>query len=223
MKAIRTILLAGMALVSVASYAQKKLYIEDFELNPGETKELQVRIFCDEAWGGVQCRILAPTGITFEKVKGSRVATPITDDFDPDWMAFTQKVLTMDNEDTPTVDDTGALSFVAGGVQGDECPISEDLPIVLIKVKADDSYVYNSGQLRMYNMKISDAAGEKSFPLPDYYVATDVIETVAGEKAVKSVKYVNLLGVESDEPFQGVNVVVTTYEDGTKAAQKIVK
>ena len=223
MKTIRTLVLSGLALVSLASYAEKKLYIEDFELNPGEVKELEVRALCDEAWGGAQCRILAPEGITFEPVSGKRVATPITDDFDPDWMAFTQKVLTKDNDDTPGIDDTGALSFVAGGVQGDELPVNEDVPFVKIKVKAADSYVYNSGKLRMYNLKLSDASGEKTFKLDDYYVATEVIETIAGEKAVKDVKYVNLLGVESNEPFQGVNVVVTTYEDGTKSAQKIVK
>ncbi|MBQ1722507.1 MAG: hypothetical protein II034_01790, partial [Muribaculaceae bacterium] len=42
-------------------------------------------------------------------------------------------------------------------------------------------------------------------------------------KAVSSVKYVNLAGVESDKPFDGVNIVVTTYTDGTKAAAKVIK
>ena len=42
-------------------------------------------------------------------------------------------------------------------------------------------------------------------------------------KAVKSVKYVNLAGVESNKPFDGVNIMVTTYTDGTKAAAKVIK
>ena len=42
-------------------------------------------------------------------------------------------------------------------------------------------------------------------------------------KAVAGVKYYNLAGVESDKPFDGVNVVVTTYTDGTKAATKVIK
>ena len=48
------------------------------------------------------------------------------------------------------------------------------------------------------------------------------ITDVAG-KTVSSVKYVNLAGVESSKPFDGVNVVVTTYTDGTRSAAKVVK
>lgn len=42
-------------------------------------------------------------------------------------------------------------------------------------------------------------------------------------KTVKQVRYYNLAGVESSEPFDGVNVVVTTYTDGTRTAVKVVK
>ena len=42
-------------------------------------------------------------------------------------------------------------------------------------------------------------------------------------KVVKSIKYVNLAGVESAQPFDGVNIVVTTFSDGTKAAAKVIK
>lgn len=42
-------------------------------------------------------------------------------------------------------------------------------------------------------------------------------------KSVKSVKYYNLTGVESNVPFDGVNIVETTYTDGTKAAAKVIK
>ena len=49
------------------------------------------------------------------------------------------------------------------------------------------------------------------------------VEEIAAEKNVESVRYFNLLGVESNEPFAGMNVVVTTYTDGTKAARKVVK
>ena len=42
-------------------------------------------------------------------------------------------------------------------------------------------------------------------------------------KAVAGVKYYNLAGVESNKPFDGVNIMVTTYTDGTKAAAKVIK
>lgn len=49
------------------------------------------------------------------------------------------------------------------------------------------------------------------------------VEDVDAEKTVVGVTYYNLLGVSSDRPFEGVNVVVTTYTDGTKSSKKIVK
>ena len=217
--------MATALLLSVNGVAENKIYINDFELLPGETKELAIHVISEIDWGGIQVRIKPPTGLTFETVQGSRVATPITDEIDPDWMAFTQKVLTKDNNDTPDMDDKGCLSVVAGGVQGDQPKGGKDYAVVLIKVKAADDYD-NNGKLLMYNMRISNAAGTQTTVIENLEVATnggsDVIETLT-EKEVQSVKYFNLLGVESAEPFQGVNVVVTTYSDGTKSAQKVVK
>ncbi len=42
-------------------------------------------------------------------------------------------------------------------------------------------------------------------------------------KTVANVKYVNLAGIESNKPFDGVNIAVTTYTDGTKSAAKVIK
>lgn len=49
------------------------------------------------------------------------------------------------------------------------------------------------------------------------------VEDVNAEKTVAGVVYYNLLGAASDRPFEGVNVVVTTYTDGTKSSKKILK
>lgn len=42
-------------------------------------------------------------------------------------------------------------------------------------------------------------------------------------KTVAGVKYVNVAGMESSTPFDGVNIVVTTYTDGSVKAVKVVK
>ena len=49
------------------------------------------------------------------------------------------------------------------------------------------------------------------------------VEDVNAEKTVAGVVYYNLLGAASDRPFEGVNVVVPTYTDGTKSSKKIIK
>ena len=48
------------------------------------------------------------------------------------------------------------------------------------------------------------------------------IDNVTGDD-VKSVKYVNTTGVMSDTPFNGINIMVVTYQDGSRKAVKIVK
>ena len=54
-------------------------------------------------------------------------------------------------------------------------------------------------------------------------VVVDAISVVDAAKNVTSVKYFNLQGVESATPFDGVNIMVKTYEDGTKTTSKLVK
>ena len=49
------------------------------------------------------------------------------------------------------------------------------------------------------------------------------VSDVTKTKTVKQVRYYNLTGMESSEPFDGVNVVVTTYTDGTKSTAKVLK
>ena len=53
--------------------------------------------------------------------------------------------------------------------------------------------------------------------------ATAIESVVAGNGEVKSVKYVNVAGMVSDVPFQGVNIVVTEYTDGTRTTTKMLK
>ena len=67
---------------------------------------------------------------------------------------------------------------------------------------------------------------EVSTPLRPEFAFT--VPTVTGVndiavKAVASVEYVNVNGQVSNQPFEGVNVVVTRYADGTKSVTKIVK
>lgn len=49
------------------------------------------------------------------------------------------------------------------------------------------------------------------------------VNSVNVNREVKSVTYVNSLGMHSSQPFSGVNVVVTRYTDGTTTTTKIVK
>ncbi len=49
------------------------------------------------------------------------------------------------------------------------------------------------------------------------------VSNVNSDKQVAGVKYYNLMGVESNEPFNGVNIVVTRYTDGSISTSKVLK
>ena len=58
--------------------------------------------------------------------------------------------------------------------------------------------------------------------LRDPYVQTEVSDVDAA-KTVAKVVYYNVLGVPAATAHKGVNVVVTTYTDGTTATRKVLK
>lgn len=71
----------------------------------------------------------------------------------------------------------------------------------------------NNADAKMYN-----ASEETITPNP----STAVSELVAKGDVV-SKTYINTLGQQSDKPFEGVNIVITRYSDGTVTTTKIVK
>jgi len=54
------------------------------------------------------------------------------------------------------------------------------------------------------------------------YGSSSVVEDLA-QKTVSSVKFFNVAGMESNVPFDGVNIKVTTYNDGTTSTCKVIK
>ena len=49
------------------------------------------------------------------------------------------------------------------------------------------------------------------------------VNEVAAPRTVVGVLYYNLMGVMSDKPFDGINIVVTTYSDGSRTSRKIMR
>ena len=119
-------------------------------------------------------------------------------------------------------EDAGTKLEFGSGVFGS----SANLPTVSLRVRAYYRRAAQSSAAPM--MKAPAAAG-------NYYVAEAFAEVtftadvptgvldVAGAKEVKSVRYFNIMGVESAEPVDGVNIVVTTYTDGTSSSAKMLR
>ena len=79
------------------------------------------------------------------------------------------------------------------------------------------------------------ANGETTSPTGNYYVMeyntpytfdTGVITGVEGidaNREVQNVTYYNTVGIPSQQPWSGVNIVVTRYTDGSSTTAKIVR
>ena len=46
---------------------------------------------------------------------------------------------------------------------------------------------------------------------------------VTGCREIVSVEYYNVAGMRSERPWQGVNIVVTRYNDGTTSTNKVIR
>lgn len=51
---------------------------------------------------------------------------------------------------------------------------------------------------------------------------TTVKEVNVG-RTVVSTRYYNLMGISSDKPFDGINIIVTTYSDGSRTSKKVLR
>ena len=51
----------------------------------------------------------------------------------------------------------------------------------------------------------------------------EVITDVATSRTATGVHYYNLMGAESDKPFDGVNIMVITFSDGSRISRKILR
>lgn len=107
--------------------------------------------------------------------------------------------------------------------------------ILVINVKAKEGAANGDYEFKVY-CKYTDYANV------DYLIGTDeervklcaakinipedpstAVSDVNAAKTVASVKYMNAAGMVSDTAFQGVNIVVTKYADGTQSTAKVVK
>ena len=48
------------------------------------------------------------------------------------------------------------------------------------------------------------------------------VKEVTSSRSVVGVSYFNLMGVHSDKPFEGINIIVTTYSDGSRTSRKVL-
>jgi len=181
------------------------LGVNDFAMAPGETRVVEVLLNNDERdYTSLQCEITLPQGITLKNITAA--------DRDSEHQALMRA----------HVDDENIVSVICYDLNLNTFAGNEGAILRLTLVAAAD--YDQSGVLSIDNVRL--CSDKKVVYLADNAVAqvnvssTTGVETVNADRQVASVRYINLSGQESSEPFSGVNIVVTTYTDGTTSTAK---
>ena len=85
-------------------------------------------------------------------------------------------------------------------------------------------YVFEGDVAGLSDITASNTKAIITHPIRyDGSIITGVDDVDIVGREVKAVKYYNVTGVESLRPFDGINIVVTEYTDGTRQTVKVVK
>ena len=95
---------------------------------------------------------------------------------------------------------------------------------------AQDGNYYSLDHTKTYTLTI-DGETTQEITFDNIYTDVDVeinkestaINEISGNKTVAGVVYYNLAGQQSAQPVNGVNIVVTTYSDGSTTTAKVIK
>ena len=98
-----------------------------------------------------------------------------------------------------------------------------------VMVPAEDGNYYCLDHTKEYSVLVNDEV-KGTFSFNDIYQDieleienTTAVEELNADKAISSVVYYNLAGQQSTQPVDGVNIVVTTYTDGSTTTAKVIK
>lgn len=95
---------------------------------------------------------------------------------------------------------------------------------------AEDGNFYSLDHTQQYTLYV-DGVARYEFAFNDMYSDIEMsikkdltaVDEIDATKTVASVAYYNLSGQQSAQPVDGVNIVVTTYTDGTRTTAKVIK
>ncbi len=135
--------------------------------------------------------------------------------------------------------DTVGLALYMGTVndQDQMVKVAQFLPSDTTSRAEGDATQYTGGEYQFtvpatggyyFGLRSSAQEATKAYELKLKQVSIDYVEqtgvsTVLAGKQVKQVRYYNVAGMESATPFSGINIVVTTYTDGSQSSTKLLK
>ena len=123
------------------------------------------------------------------------------------------------------IDDIGDPTYVTLGEAGDTyegqntfgAPVDDPGIVIAVRV-----YYQRADELSGHMLRAGGGYGFGQGSGRGDGIQTSINELINGKQVV-DVQYVNTLGMQSSEPFDGVNIVITRYSDGSTSTTKVVK
>ena len=229
---IKSLLVAGLALLAVSATAEtfnvesKITLPEDFTLAAGETSGLTTMTLNrvgdnTDNFTNAQLNILPLEGL---EIMGVTQASPVEATYYNELEEADKPALGIKSAFNAEVN-AYVIGFVNETYNEDQIKIEKN-PVALCRIKIKLAEDFAGGDWKAY-LKYTDYANNDfvneeyvlfSFPTPEV-----AVENINAGKAVAGVKYYNVAGQAADSAFEGVNIVVTTYVDGTQNVVKVVK
>ena len=99
------------------------------------------------------------------------------------------------------------------------------MPCLRLTVTAGDDFDATAAEVELANIMLVTRnnsivlAGSTRTKLNE----NTAIVQLNSDKQVAKVTYINVAGQQSNSAFEGMNIVVTTYTDGTSSTSKVIK
>ncbi len=176
-------------------------------LAPGETRTIEVALNSDEReYLALQCSLILPEGVELVAVNGIERGN--------------NHIYAMRHNG----EETNAYSLIGVSMNLDKYAGHEG-NIMSLTLAASDEFDGRDAELMLTEVILVDTH-HKMFAAGNSLAKVDeatAIEQVNANKEIASVRYINVAGQESERPFDGINIVVTTYNDGTTTTTKVLK
>ena len=183
------------------------LELQSVNLAPGQTRTFEVALNNKEHnYLAMQCNIVLPEGVELVAVNGIERGSK---------HSYSQM---LNDEEENTYGLVG-VSFSLAKYAGQEGNIMS------LTLAASDEFDARDAELILSDVVLVDTH-HKMFAAGNTLVKVDettAIEQVTADKEIMNVRYINVAGQESEHPFDGINIVVTTYSDGSVSTVKVMR
>ena len=206
-RSIMTISDNHIQVASCSKNTNDAVEIQPVSLRPGETRTIDVAIANTENdYMALQCDVVMPQGLTL-------VAATGIDRGNGHNFRYQQNEI---EENVYSIVGTSINLTRFSGTEGN---------VMQLTVTASDDFIASNAEIVLTNIQLVN-------PNHDIYLAGNAIarvnegsgiEQVNANKEITAVRYINVAGQESETPFDGLNIVVTTYTDGTTTTTKVMK